>query len=300
MSQSELRVQPSQPTQKKNQAMDIQQLYNKLKQLSDFPSQFNHEDRIKTLIMPDKKQQIWQESTQKQNTNLSCWNAYLNHLALEAFKEIIFEGLDISSPSESLTIPKTEELAVFWDFVNGTPMGLNDSSILLVPQKTTELEYIEVPQEWIDISNLAADYYVIFQIEIEAEFSDNELEDNFDRASIELVGVTTHQTLKQKGYYDQSKRNYCLDVRHLFSLNVMWTSQQINLQVSTPIQDLPTLPKERKDYLFSELEKSLLSSPRLEIPFLQWSGIFGNRQYRQQLYQLRTESQDKSHKLSNI
>jgi hypothetical protein len=263
--------------------MNIQQLFNELKRLSESPSSSNNkEDNIEMLIPPEKQKQIFKESSQKQHTNLSCWNAYLNHLCLEAFQEIILEELDISS--KSLTIPASEELAVFWEFVNGTPIRLNDISVLLIPHETTELEQIEVPQEWIDIPSLAADYYIAFQVESEIDSLDNSEEDSFDFASIELVGVTTHQTLKQKGQYDQSKRNYCLDVRHLFSLNVMRTSQQINLQVSTPILDLPALSKNRKNDLFSILSKDSPTSPRLDVSFEEWGALFEDKAWRTELY----------------
>jgi len=95
-----------------------------------------------------------------------------------------------------------------------------------------------VPQEWVDIPELAADYYLAVQVNPDSGGSG--------------FGDTTHLQLKSDGNYDPSDRTYCLDEDDLIDdLNILWVARQLCPQEPTKsaITALPTLPQEQANNL---------------------------------------------------
>ena len=80
-----------------------------------------------------------------------------------------------------------------WELVNGTAITIEDSRLLLVPSEAEDLSELRVPQEWIDIPALRADYYLAVQVNVDAGY-------------IRIWAYTTHQQLKNNGCFDPMDR----------------------------------------------------------------------------------------------
>jgi hypothetical protein len=164
------------------------------------------------------------------------------------------------------------ELRSIWNFVNGSVITVEAVRIALIPTDAIDQTELEVSQEWIDIPQWAADYYLAVQI---AE------------SEIRIYGYATHQQLKA-GTYDPNDRTYGLDVEDLNAdLNALWLSYSHFTpdQTRAAIAPIPTLPTAQANQLIERLSNPSILLPRLEIPFSTWAALFENSRLRQRLYQ---------------
>jgi Protein of unknown function (DUF1822) len=171
-------------------------------------------------------------------------------------------------PSANTWMNATEFRSI-WNVVNGSVITVGAVRIALIPTDAIDQTELEVPQEWIDIPQWAADYYLAVQI------AERELR---------IYGYATHQQLKA-GRYDSNDRTYCLDVEDLNSeLNALWLSYShfTPEQTRSAIAPIP-MPTSQADQLIARLSNAIL--PRLEIPFVAWAAILENSRLRQRLYQ---------------
>ena len=218
------------------------------------------------------QENIWQKVATNQCSDVARWNAYINYLCLDGFRKILSQQIEISK--ESFIVSSITKLSSLWEFLSGTKICLNNTNTVLIPSEGDDFFELKVPQEWIDIPTLAAQYYIAIQV-------------NLDDQLIQVIGVTTHQTLKQSSQFDPVKRIYTLGDKHLFSLNVMLISQKLSIETTHNIQDLPKLSVDQVQNIFNKLDKITAYSPRLEIPFIEWGALLENEQWRTALYQRR-------------
>lgn len=215
-------------------------------------------------IDADSQAQAWQ-----QNDGPSRWQAYLNQLCLET----VIPWLREDHALRAIPALKTPSLQSIWAVVTGTPIQVGAQKIVLIPTETIDLDELRVPQEWIDIPNWMADYYVATQV-------------NPDEGWVRIGGFTKHLQLKEQGAYDWCDRTYTLNDTDLTSdLNVLWLTQQFNPQeiTQTAVNPLSTLSKAQADQLIQRLGNSDLVTPRLAIPFEQWGSLIAHGGWRQQL-----------------
>ena len=72
---------------------------------------------------------------------------------------------ELSAASEtSAQIASSENL---WEFVTGFALNLGKSRLVIIPSETIDTDEFSVPQEWVDIPELAADYYLAVQVNFE-------------------------------------------------------------------------------------------------------------------------------------
>jgi hypothetical protein len=215
-------------------------------------------------VSPDMQATAWR-SSQSVPTQSGRWTAYLNQMCLESCLPWIRDYL----PSANAWMNATEFRSI-WNVVNGSAITVESIRIALIPTDAIDQTELEVPQEWIDIPQWAADYYLAVQI---AE------------REIRIYGYATHQQLKA-GRYDANDRTYCLDVEDLNpDLNALWLSYPhfTPEQTRAAIAPIPTLPSAQANQLIERLSNAIL--PRLEIPFVTWAAILENPTLRQSLYQ---------------
>ncbi len=199
--------------------------------------------------------------------NRLCLNILVPALAQEANKQ----------PRQKQANPQE------WEFVNGTAITIGEAEIVLIPSIAIDTEEFCVPQEWVDIPEWAADYYLAVQVNLEDRW-------------LRVWGFTTHRHLKTQGRYDASDsawqtlcdRTYCLDAEDLWeNLNVMWVSLELCREEKATITQLPTLSAFQAERLLAQLSQPSPYSPRLMVPFAQWAALLASPSYRQQLYQRR-------------
>lgn len=197
------------------------------------------------------------------------WQTYLHLICLETVLPWLREDHNLRS-IPALKLPSLQSI---WAVVAGTPIQVGLQKLVLIPTESIDLDELRVPQEWVDIPNWIADYYVAVQI-------------NLDEGWVRLGGFTKHLQLKGQGQYDWRDRTYSLHDTDLTpDLNVLWLTQQFNPQEVTQaeVNPLPALSKAQADQLIQRLGNSDIVTPRLSIPFEQWSSLIAHGGWRQRL-----------------
>lgn len=220
-------------------------------------------------ISPDDQSQAWQR---QDFTSSSRWNAYLNQITLNTF----ISWLQTEYAPQAKVFPNRAALASIWEFVNGVAIVWGTTKIVLIPSETIDTSELRVLQEWIDIPEWTADYYLGVQV-------------NPDDGWIKVWGYATHLQLKTRGHYDASDRTYSLDEDELITdINILWVAQQLGVIEETRIAIPPlTIPQAQAENLIQRLGNPDIITPRLEIPFTLWGAILAHGGWRQRLYECR-------------
>lgn len=223
-------------------------------------------------ITEDTLESIWQQIENYSSVSRR-WQAYLNQVSLNMFLTWLQEEQSIKAK----VWPNRSALPSFWEVVDGTAIEFEGIRLLLLPTDTLDLSEIRVPQEWVDIPEWVADYYLAAYV-------------NLDEQYLNIWGYTTHQTLKDLGQYDSYDRTYSIGKTSLFQdLNAFWVSQELALEEVTRADVLPLspLPSVQAENLIERLGNPELKEPRLAIPFTLWGSLIANSSWRQQLCQRR-------------
>jgi hypothetical protein len=217
--------------------------------------------------------QAWRQS-QAFVTPASQWNAYLNQLCLHTLLPWIREEIP------QVTIQPAQAI---WELTNGAALVWANRRIVLIPTETIDLDEIRIPQEWVDVPNWIADYYLAVQV-------------NPDHAWVRVAGFVTHHQLRQKAQLDYSDRTYCLDGADLIpDLSILWLSQQLAAEPTrATVAELTALTATEADSLIQRLGNPTLITPRLAIPFQRWAALIANADWRQQLAERRRGSERRS------
>lgn len=243
-------------------------------------------EQLSLELLPEDIEKAWPAETQF-SSNISKWNAYLNRLCLQT----IIRYLETESEFKVIVNPD-EKLASIWEVVNGTPITFDGTKLVIIPSEAIDTAEFRVPQEWIDIPEWVADYYLAVQV-------------NPDDGWLRILGYATHKQLKDKGVYDESDRSYSIDGDDVIeSLDVMWMARELCPHERVAVQQLPNLPKIDVETLVKQLsQENIYYSPRLEIPFTQWGALLVNEDCRKRLHQKRIISQTRKQivkKLDNM
>ncbi len=157
-------------------------------------------------ILPDDRDQAWKES-QQLNDSSSAWRSYLNRLLLDSFAHYLTEDYCLSP-----TINHQKHLLSIWSLLDGTLLSIEEQKLVLLPTEAIDDDEVRIPQEWVDIPNWIADYYVIGEI-------------NSDEGWIRIKGYTTHSQIQQQASYDSMSREYSLNQNQLIKdIVVLWLS----------------------------------------------------------------------------
>ena len=208
-------------------------------------------------------------------------HALINRLVLNCFTN----WLRMEAPiEEEFNIwPSAEGLPSIWEFVNGTALTIGHTRLALIPQETIDTDEFSVPQEWVDIPNWLADYYLGVQV-------------NWEQRWLRIWGFISHKTLKQKAEYDPVLRNYLVPGELLIEdLTVMWVARQFQETERAEVSALPELFGHEFDRISEVLGKPRGYSPRLlvtnsepiddsEVAFPKWGALMSKHNLRQQLY----------------
>ncbi|XZO02236.1 MAG: DUF1822 family protein [Microcoleus sp.] len=217
----------------------------------------------------------WHEAQEHSNP-ISRYNAYLNSVCLKPFLNWISEvWADEELPQ--ISVWQRQDIASIWEVVNGTAIEIGETRLVLIPSDEGDLEEFCVPQEWVDIPNWTADYYLAVQMNLDGD--DGE-------CWMEVLGFATHRQLKHEGRYNATDRTYVLPIQELTkSFVVMDITLGLNLQAE--VSPLPSLSEVESTQLLHTLGNSAVYSPRLLVPFGEWASFLANDECRQQLYNLR-------------
>ncbi|WP_414577926.1 DUF1822 family protein [Anabaena sp. CCY 9402-a] len=207
--------------------------------------------------------------------------AWINQVCLTTFLDWLHREIT----PHARVHPNMAALPNIWEVVNGTAISFDNSRLVLIPTLAMDVDELRVPQEWVDIPEWVADYYLTVQV-------------NPDEEWIRIVGYTTHQQLKTLGVYDAgdgvspsvADRTYSLESDQLISdLNVLWVTRQLSPEEITraPVAPLAPLPQTQAENLLQRLSNADIKFPRLEVPFPLWGALIAHGGWRQRLYELR-------------
>ena len=164
------------------------------------------------------------------------------------------------------TIQATSSQINCGELVNGTVMSIGDAKFLLIPSEASDLTEMRVHQEWVDIPDWVADYYLAIQV-------------NLDDGYLRVWGYGTHQQLKTKGTYHSSDRSYTLTEDSLINdINALWVVRELcpTEVTQVPVQPLPAMSVTQAENLIQRLGDRDLLLPRLAIPFTLWASLIQN------------------------
>ena len=204
------------------------------------------------------------------------WRIYLHQLALVPLLDWFQSELDTMPQSWPETAPFD-----IWHVVDGLSIAFSNRKAVVILSEAMDAAVLEVPQEWVDIPEWAAHYYIAAQVEV-------------DEQRLALWGYTTHAQLKAQAVYDPDERLYRMEDSKLIqdfavfgAMHALETQAQGATQTVQEMQQAAdhTSSAVATDELISRLAK--LPEPRLEIPFGQWTQILSDRTWRRQLYQQR-------------
>ena len=218
-------------------------------------------------LSPQEIQAAW-ESGHQFSTDIGRWNAYLNGICLNP----IISWLQEESGIEPQNFPSPTEAINLWESINGTAISLEKTRIVIIPSEAIDTEEFCVPQEWVDIPNWTANYYLAVQV-------------SPDDGYLRVWGYATHQQLKNSGIYDEVDRTYSLERADVIEdLNVMWVARQLCPDEKVEVELLPILSPNQAETILAQLSQYPLDSLRFSLPFTQWGALLTQNSWRQQLW----------------
>lgn len=221
---------------------------------------------------PLLRSQSWQNSQIYANPS-SRWCAYINQICLDVFFNWVKQEY---FPDAKIWYGSTDKPS-FWEFVNGTAILCGGKKIVLIPSEAIDDGELEIPQEWVDIKNWAADYFLAVQVKPNEDW-------------IRVWGYTTHKELKSHANYDPIDRTYCLPARQITKdINAFFVTYQFcrGEENQEAIASLPELSATQAENLLQRLGNPSATFLRLALPFTIWGALLEQEQWRQQLYDRR-------------
>jgi hypothetical protein len=211
---------------------------------------------------------VWSLSKTAASNPSSRWQNYLNQVSLAVFLPWLQTEEDATAKAQW---QQAQQEAV-WEVVNGTAIAIKDAKLVLIPSEADDLEELRVPQEWIDLPNWTADYYLAVQVNVDAGY-------------VRVWGYATHQQLKQ-GSFNHSDRTYSLGGDELIGdLNALWVARELcpDEVTQTVIEPLAELAPTQADRLIERLGNPAQLLPRLAVPFDTWGALLQNSHWCRRL-----------------
>ncbi len=192
-----------------------------------------------------EQQQSWTRAQQYSNPTARC-QAHLIYLCWKTFTPWFKSWLEEEARSQTNSaingtqknIISAPYLPEIWEFVNGSLINFYDLKLALIPSETSDMEEFDIPQEWVDIPQWQADYYLAIQINLD---------------------IPQQSWMRVRGYISQEYLDEYL--------TEILLSQQ---QVAEKKQELVTPTEfslEIANQLLDRLGNPSVYSPRLAIPF---------------------------------
>jgi Protein of unknown function (DUF1822) len=209
------------------------------------------------------------EQFQDRDYNLS--RVDLNRLCMVAIKKWLSEVFDLELKSVfPCVLGEKENLEFISKLVNGFALQLGKTRLVFIPSQSIDLTEIEIPQEWVDLPNWAADYYVPIQVDVEGKY-------------LHLWTFISHYDLKNNCEFDPVFRNYEIpDLIETRNLDVLFTACELHaLGELTPkraaLDIVPALATDDANQLIEQLQQHRSAfSPRLELLFKRWGAILND------------------------
>ncbi len=195
---------------------------------------------------------------------------FVNRLCLDTFAKWLEDEPDLR---EQFKIPTPfQELNRQWQFVNGFDVNFGQTRLVVVPTEQSLPTEFRIPQEWVDIPNWAANYYLALQI-------------NVEQGWLRVWGFISHEQVREKAQYDSIDKTYCVSNHDLIAdIDIIWIAKELYRLRRPKVKALPSLSEIRAKEIIDKLSKSNVYSPRLYVDFAEWGAILAYDKYRSILY----------------
>ena len=207
----------------------------------------------------------WSKTKSQTNNSANAasrWQSYLNQVVLDAFLPWLQTEEDAAA---KVAFTQTEQASI-WEVVNGTAIAIQDAKLVLIPTEAEDLSELRVPQEWVDIPQWSADYYLAVQVNVDAGY-------------VRIWGYATHQQLKSTGDFSYSDRTYTLaDDDLITDLNALWVARELcpDEVTQAALEPIAELTPAQADNLIERLASQSQLLPRLAVPFTTWAALIQN------------------------
>lgn len=198
----------------------------------------------------------------------------LNQLCMSPVKQWAIETIELEVNSAFPCLCQGSENSEFISkLVNGFVLKIANTRIVFIPSDAIDLAEFEVPQEWVDLPNWAASYYVPIRVDLEHQY-------------LHLWGFISHADLKDRAQLDRIFRNYHVaagdTVANLHLLQDRCELQALDPAIFTQsaLKPLDTFSPVDAEGLIQQLhQRNSRFSPRLDLPFTQWGAILNEPQW---------------------
>jgi hypothetical protein len=155
--------------------------------------------------------------------------------------------------------------------LNGIGLESDQVRLVFLCSEAWDLDALQVPQEWVDIPDFVADYYVAVQVDLED-------------AWVRLWGGTTHKTLKEQGHFNAGRRTYTLERSFLTeALSSIWLQQKHFPQTARRGEVLPLVAPnlDQLTQAWDTMNAPLSLLALRQIAFPVWASILTRPEWRQ-------------------
>ena len=221
------------------------------------PTVFNPTHLVLELTTATSEQ-AWSQSSDSASA-ASRWQNYLNRVSLNTFLPWLQTEEDATAKLSQTQCDQAD----IWELVNGTAIAIKDAKLILIPTEAEDLGELRVPQEWIDIPEWQADYYLAVQVNVDAGY-------------LRIWGYATHQKLKRDGDFSFGDRTYTLSEDDLVGdINALWVARELcpDEVTQAAVEPIRELAPAQADNLIERLGNPAQLLPRLNVPFPTWAAL---------------------------
>jgi hypothetical protein len=165
--------------------------------------------------------------------------------------------------------------------VNGFCLQIEGVKVVFIPCDNSDIEEMEIPQEWVDLPNWQGDYYVPIRVGNKG-----------NKQFLHLWGFISDEKVRQVGKLESMFRDYHVRGEEINGeLDILWMDLP-KARVKPVFKKLP--PEQIAENISSLVRDEEIFSRRLHLSFEKWGSILNEDEYLRQYYQMNIESDRQS------
>ncbi len=219
--------------------------------------------------------EISEQDKEEAEANTRCYAnqtgrnyAFVNYLCHKVFSKWVKEYQEIESNNKVFS--SDNNLARIWQFINGSVVNIHDKRLILIPSDATDLEGFEVQQEWVDIPNLAGDYYLPVRVDLERNY-------------LHIWGFISRKNLQKRADYDKLDKLYIVSSGDVIDdIETLWIALEL-YEEKGDFEALPSLTESDPAKLIKTYSQPLPYSPRLKGNFQEWMALLNEKEWLKNL-----------------
>ncbi|QSV55646.1 MAG: DUF1822 family protein [Dolichospermum sp. UKL201] len=215
--------------------------------------------------------EISEQDKEEAEANTRCYAnqtgrnyAFVNYLCHKVFSKWVKEYQEIESNNKVFS--SDNNLARIWQFINGSVVNIHDKRLILIPSDATDLEGFEVQQEWVDIPNLAGDYYLPVRVDLERNY-------------LHIWGFISRKNLQKRADYDKLDKLYIVSSGDVIDdIETLWIALEL-YEEKGDFEALPSLTESEAAKLIKTYSQPLPYSPRLKGNSQEWMALLNEKEW---------------------